>query len=273
MPADGYRYARLVRRVTYASMGRDCATCFGAVTREQGVDQWSPPDWRDGARRYGDVRIVGRTGDEQRQRELSEDRPGGFFDTPRLVADPILQDVPFADLPTEPGALRDLLQAAVLDLRWAGRARDAIKSERDGINGSAPQTPQQARTLLVDGVISILGDAHITPRLRSALFGVLASIDGARALGRVSEPLGRSGEGVAFDDDTDDAYVDSPAFELRIVVDPDTSELLPVSSAQRDPTARPRLGPKLRDVTHTWITGTSTMYVRTANVAKLGERP
>jgi hypothetical protein len=271
MPSDGYRYAKLVRRTTRTSMLRGCATCVGSVTAEQDVEHWAPPQWRDGRVRYGDARIVARSGDEQRQRELIKDGLG--FDSPRLLPDPSLQDIPFADLPTDPVALRDLLQAAVLDLRWAGRARDAIQFERDALHESSPQTPQEVRSLLINGVVSMLGDANITPKLRSALFGVLATVDGARALGRVDDPLGRSGEGVAFEEDTDDAAIDYPPSERRIVFDPDTSELLAVSWARRDPRALPVPKAALKDREIGWYSEAWTAYVRTGEVANMGQRP
>lgn len=271
MPADGYRYARFVRRYTKSSMLRGCPTCVGSVTVEQEVEQWSPPAWSEGRRRYGDVRTVERSGDERQLRELTKGWLG--FDSPRLVADPSLQDIPFAELPTNPTALRDLLQSAVLDLRWAGRARRDIEFERDALREATPVTREQTRGLLIDGVISILGDAHITPRLRSALFGVLATIDGARALGRVTDPLGRSGEGVAFDIDRDDAHVNYPVTEQRIVFDPDTSELLAVSSNQRNPDERPQVSPKVHEDSMGWYPESWTAYVQTGEVAKIGERP
>jgi hypothetical protein len=271
MASDGYRYAQLVSRMTRASMVRGCATCVGSVTWEQDNEQWSPAQWRDGRRRYGAWRIVERVGDEQRQSALTKYPPSS--EGPRLLPDPSLQDIPFADLPTDPEALRNLLQAAVLDLRWAGRARGAITYERDAINEGRPPTPEQTRSMLIGGVTSILGDAHITPRLRSALFGVLATIDGARALGRVTDPLGRSGEGVAFDVESEDAALEYPAFERRIVFAPDTSELLTVSVSQRNPSVRPvpKAHLKARDVT--WISNLRTVYVRTGDVAKVDERP
>lgn len=278
-PLSAYRYSRIVARLTRASVLRGCTTCIASATVEQGSEQWSPRDWREGTHRSGTGRIVERSGDERVQRELIEslEFDEGRLGIPRarLLADPLLQDIPFADLPTDPVALRDLLQAAVLDLRWAGRAREAVKSERDAINGGRRQTPEQARSLLVSGVVNILADANITPRLRSALFGVLATVEGARAVGRVSDPIGRPGEGVEFDIDQDDAFMDNPASALRIVVDPDTSDLLAVWDRQRDPREVPvptdRIAPGVRELE--WIPEAWTAYVRTGDVARAGERP
>jgi hypothetical protein len=259
-----YRYTKLVRRSMRSSMVRGCTTCVGSVTAEQEVEQWTPRDWRDGRRRYGDVRIVERSGDPERVRELTE---GPFFDSPRLAANPVLQDIPFAELPTEPLALRDLLQAATRDLRWAGRARAAIEFERNAGIGKGRE-----RFELINGIVSILADANISPSLRATFFRVLATVDGARALGQVTDPLGRTGQGVAFDDDIEDTAMDYPAVELRIFVNPDTAELLAVSRAQRDPNERPVPKAGFRDDEIGWGSAW-TAYVRTGDVAKVGERP
>jgi len=66
----------------------------------------------------------------------------------------------------------------------------------------------------------LLANMPVSPATRAAAYQILAHINGTRALGRITDPLGRSGEAVAF------AESDATGLERQIVVDTGTGLLL-----------------------------------------------
>ncbi|MDX3693267.1 CU044_5270 family protein [Streptomyces europaeiscabiei] len=77
----------------------------------------------------------------------------------------------------------------------------------------------------------------VKPAVRAAAYRVLAEQPGVRGLGRVTDPLGREGVGVAFPG-TDETPLGS--VEQRVVVDPSTGELLCEQLVLVEPSARAR---------------------------------
>jgi hypothetical protein len=64
----------------------------------------------------------------------------------------------------------------------------------------------------------VLSDMPVSPATRAAAYQILAHIQSTRSLGRVTDPLGRTGEGVAFSD--------ASGLERQILVDTGTGQLL-----------------------------------------------
>lgn len=95
-------------------------------------------------------------------------------------------------LPTEPKALRARLLGGV---------------------GGAPEADKQ----LFNGIDALLANAPAAPRLRAALFEVLADIPHVRLVGRVKDSAGRSGTAVELR---------MGRGSSRLIIDPETSKLL-----------------------------------------------
>jgi hypothetical protein len=110
---------------------------------------------------------------------------------------------------------------------------------------------------------TLLGAMHSEtnrrPRLRAAIFRAFAKIEGARLLGRMLDPLGRAGIGVAF------------AIEgMRdvIVFDPRTSRLLAFKTVVTDPSRHRHYYDVKADSAASW-----TAFYPPARVRSLGEVP
>ncbi|MEU1273391.1 CU044_5270 family protein [Streptomyces sp. NPDC005799] len=99
-------------------------------------------------------------------------------------------------LPTEPKALRARL----------------LGGDGDGAGG-APKADKQ----LFNGIDALLANAPADPRLRAALFEVLADIPHVRLVGRVKDGAGRSGTAVELR---------MGRGSSRLIIDPETSKLL-----------------------------------------------
>ncbi|MFH8533951.1 CU044_5270 family protein [Streptomyces tendae] len=77
----------------------------------------------------------------------------------------------------------------------------------------------------------------VKPAVRAAAYRVMADLPGVRALGDVTDPLGREGAGFAF---PGAASTPLGAVEQRLVVDPATGELLSDQLLLTEPSARAR---------------------------------
>jgi hypothetical protein len=77
----------------------------------------------------------------------------------------------------------------------------------------------------------------VKPAVRAAAYRVMAEQPGVRVLGRVTDPLGRKGVGVAFPG-THGTPLGS--VEQRLVVDPSTGEMLCEQLVLVEPSARAR---------------------------------
>jgi hypothetical protein len=101
------------------------------------------------------------------------------------------------DLPTEPKALRALIEAR-----------------------KAPQfvhPPGEAETFTLIG--DLLRETYLPPAFRAALYRVTAELPGVELLGEVEDPVGRTGIGIAYDGA-------SEGTRSELIFDPDTSALL-----------------------------------------------
>lgn len=113
-------------------------------------------------------------------------------------------------LPTEPIALRRWIEAH--DLPGASMSAPGTTS-----TARPPLRSPEANTFGAVGFL--LGESVGPPALRAALYEVAAELPGVRLLGRVSDPTGRKGVGVA--------YIDREHGQrLQLIFDPATSTLL-----------------------------------------------
>lgn len=117
--------------------------------------------------------------------------PGGVEDS-ALSGQPFLDT---ADLPTEPKALRRLIEARKIPL----------------VDGP----PGEAETFTLIG--DMLRDTYLPPVFRAALYRVAAELPEVELMGRVEDPVGRTGIGVAF---TKGSVIH------ELIFDPRTSALL-----------------------------------------------
>ncbi|MET9908523.1 CU044_5270 family protein [Streptomyces sp. NPDC006476] len=117
-------------------------------------------------------------------------------------------------LPTEPKALR---------ARLLGGGGDG-----------APEADQQ----LFNGIDALLANAPADPRLRTALFEVLADIPHVRLVGRAKDSAGRSGTAVELR---------MGRGSSRLIIDPETSKLLEASTVVQ---ANPKSGPAVIRTTY-----------------------
>jgi hypothetical protein len=119
----------------------------------------------------------------------------GIGDEAMTVAD-------LGKLPTDPAALRKALLARF-----------------DGGGGDMPTDRGQ---WLLGVTASVLVDLPVGNTVRAAAFRLLADLPGVRDLGPVRDVRGRTGQAVAF-------VQDSPvigSFEVRLIIDPDTGQAL-----------------------------------------------
>ena len=105
---------------------------------------------------------------------------------------------------------------------------------------------------------------------RQALFGLLGSRPGARSLGEVTDVTGRKGVGVAL-------RLPDFGAELRVIIDPETSDILQSSEVMPPPPAQaPELPPgvaRRRGRPPAWLAERTQVFLSTGSVAALGDRP
>ena len=114
-----------------------------------------------------------------------------------------------ARLPTDPHKLR----------RWIETQRflGGISTAGTTSTGLAPIKSGYAPVFAHVG--SLLGEAAAPPALRAALYRVASELPGVQLLGTVTDPVGRTGTGVAYTDPTHGQ-------RLELIFDPKTSTLL-----------------------------------------------
>ncbi len=109
-----------------------------------------------------------------------------------LTGQPILDT---SDLPTEPKALRKLIEARKIPL----------------VDGP----PGEAETFTLIG--DMLRNTYLPPVFRAALYRAVAELPDVKLLGKVKDPVGRTGIGVSFT---------KGSVTHELIFDPDTSALL-----------------------------------------------
>jgi hypothetical protein len=170
-----------------------------------------------------------------------------------------LARVPFSAIPDDAAAAGRLLEDAIRDGRWM-LDRHAHPRWAPGVVES--EVSRSAVTLLALG--------NLTGPQRQALFGVLSTRPGARSLGDVTDAAGRRGVGVALP-------LPDRGGELRVTIDPETSDILESSETFPPPPAtppkRPAGVPKALWPPPVALVERAQVFLSTGSVAALGERP
>jgi hypothetical protein len=171
-----------------------------------------------------------------------------------------LARVPFAAIPEDAAAAGRLLEAAIRDGRWLLHRPK-----------SPPRwAPSVVETEVTRSAVTLLALGNLTGAQRQALFGVLSSRPGSRSLGDVVDAAGRRGVGVA---------IRLPAIddELRVIIDPKTSDILQSAEVLPPPPAtRPKPPPGVS--APPWLPPVALaehtqVFLNTGSVAALGDRP
>ena len=144
------------------------------------------------------------------------------YDGDYRYGDGPLARVPFARDPRDAAAAGALLEAAIRDGRWLPD-RNAHPHWAPGVVDS-----EVARSAVL-----LLAMGNLDGGQRQALFGLLGSRPGARSLGEVTDATGRKGVGVAL-------RLPDFGAELRVIIDPETSDILQSSEVMPPPPARRR---------------------------------
>jgi hypothetical protein len=169
---------------------------------------WSSPDERGRVRRvYDEPRFLS---EAQRKAWVDAGRPelgeagrvedagligGGFIDT--------------SGLPTDPAALRQMIEAR----------------EVPGVGGP----PGEAETFVLIG--DMLRETYLPPAIRAALYELTGELPGVELLGKVRDPIGRAGIGIAYSDER-------RRTKHELIFDPETSALLGERQVALDPPPR-----------------------------------
>jgi hypothetical protein len=179
---------------------------------------------------------------------------GGF-----RYGDGPLARVPFAAIPDDTATAARVLEAAIRDGRWMPEGTPRPQWAPGVVEG---EVSRSAVTLLALG--------NLTGPQRQALFGVLATQPGARSLGEVTDAVGRKGVGVAL-------RLPDLGPELRVIIDPETSEILQSTELMPAPPVEPPTLPagarKPPWPPPAWLVERTEVFLSTGSVAALGDRP
>jgi hypothetical protein len=236
--ADGRR-----GRVTYQQTSDNWTSdgFEGRTVASQGTASWDAPPTDALRRAAGSGAIVKRYDGEYR-----------YGDGP-------LARVPFDAIPDDAAAAGRLLEAAIRDGRWMPNPNGQPHWARGVVEA---EVSRSAVTLLALG--------NLTGAQRQALFGVLSTRPGARSLGAVTDAAGRHGVGVALP-------LPDVGGELRVIIDPKTSDILQSTEALPPPPATPpklpagvRMPPWPPPVS---LAERTQVFLSTGSVAALGDRP
>jgi hypothetical protein len=258
-PGPGaFRYTRALDRFVYAVNASDGQ--HGRVIEQQASENWTSDGWggRTSAAR-GTVTwaapptpaLLAAAGDVG-----AVVKP---YDGDYRYGDGPLARVPFAAIPRDAASAGQLLEAAIRDGRWMPQ------------NNPQPHwAPRVVASEVARSAVQLLAMGNLDGSQRQALFGLLGSRPGARSLGATTDAAGRNGVGVALR---------LPDFgdELRVIIDPETSDILQSTEAMASPPARPpKLPPGVRQPPWpppAWLAERTQVFLSTGSVAALGERP
>lgn len=205
-PAEtsGYRYTEVIDRQTYTAGQGDR---HAAVTLEQPSEQWVNRDGK-GRQVFQSSRVVSRSGDPGLQDAL----PLGLQEAGSQPYPPSGSVRPaglLKDLPTDADALLQTLT-------------DGYRNGRISTDGSRPSQTRE-RYQVTAFILMLLSDANVTADQRAALFGALSRMPAVTSLGTITDPTGRSGQGVAIKTTAADPL---PSARFTVIFDPATSALL-----------------------------------------------
>jgi hypothetical protein len=253
-----YRYTRAQDRFVYAIDAPDGQR--GRVTEAQTSENWTSNGWRGGtSAARGTVTwaapptpaLLAAAGDVG-----AVVKP---YDGDYRYGDGPLARVPFAAIPRDAASAGRLLEAAIRDGRWMAQD-DPQPRWAPGVVAS-----EVARS-----AVQLLAMGNLDGSQRQALFGLLGSRPGARSLGPTTDTAGRKGVGVAL-------RLPDSGDELRVIIDPETSEILQSTETMAPPPASPpKLPPGVRQPRWplpAWLAERTQVFLSTGSVAALGERP
>jgi hypothetical protein len=252
-----YRYTRALERFVYGVNATDGER--GRVTEQQTSENWTSDGWRG---RTTAARGTAAWATPPTPALLAAAGDVGAvvkaYDGDYRYGDGPLARVPFAAIPRDAASAARLLEAAIRDGRWLPD-RNAHPAWAPGVVDS-----EVARSAVL-----LLAMGNLDGGQRQALFGLLGSRPGARPLGEVTDATGRKGVGVALR---------LPDFgdELRVIIDPETSDILQSTEVMAPPPASP---PKLPAGVRkppwpppAWLAERTQVFLTTGSVAALGER-
>jgi hypothetical protein len=253
-----YRYTRALDRFVYAVSASDGQR--GRVTEAQTSENWTSDGWK------------GRTTGAQGTSTWSSPPSAALlkaageigavvkaYDGDYRYGDGPLARVPFAAIPSDAASAGRLLEAAIRDGRWMPDA-----------NAHPQWAPGVVESEVARSAVQLLAMGNLTSPQRQALFELLGSRPGARSLGEMTDAAGRKGVGVALR---------LPDFgdELRVIIDPETSDILQSTEVMAAPPASP---PKLPAGARkppwpppAWLAERTQVFLSTGSVAALGDRP
>jgi hypothetical protein len=134
----------------------------------------------------------------------------------------------------------------------------------------ACRAPAVVESEVGHSAVTLLALGNLTSGQRSALFQVLADRPGARSLGGAKDATGRMGVGVALP-------LRGSTSELRVIIDPKTSDILQSSEIlDPPPAAAPRIDGGRRMVPSPppiSLAQRTEVYLSTGHVGALGDRP
>ena len=256
--AAAFRYTRALDRFVYVVNAPDGQS--GRVAEQQSSENWTSDGWRGrttaarGSATWTSppsAALVAAAGDVG-----AVVKP---YDGDYRYGDGPLARVPFDAIPDDAAAAGALLEAAIRDGRWLPQ-RNAHPHWAPGVVDS-----EVARSAVI-----LLATGNLDGAQRQALFGLLGTRPGARALGEVTDATGRKGVGVAL-------RLPERGSELRVIIDPQTSDILQSSEVMPPPPAQapePPPGVKApRWPPAAWLSERTEVFLSTGSVAALGDRP
>lgn len=123
------------------------------------------------------------------------------------------------------------------DLRELPSDSGELRRELERLYGEDSGAEVKGRTAYVLRQAADLITMPVKPAVRAAAYRVMAEQPGVRGLGRVTDPLGREGVGIAF---PGTHRTPLGSVEQRLVVDPSTGEMLCEQLVLVEPSARAR---------------------------------
>ncbi|MGN9847223.1 CU044_5270 family protein [Nonomuraea sp. H19] len=110
-------------------------------------------------------------------------------------------------IPSEPGKLRSYLEERIGRLELAGSGMDV----------------EEARAhILLRGCVGIISGLPASPEVRASAYRILASLPGIRAEGEMTDPLGRRGQTLSYQEEIEPGLFT----QVQLVVDPSAGLLL-----------------------------------------------
>jgi hypothetical protein len=253
-----YRYTRALERFVYGVNATDGQ--HGRVTEQQTSENWTSDGWRG---RTAAARGTAAWETPPTPALLAAAGDVGAvvkaYDGDYRYGDGPLARVPFAAIPRDAASAAQLLEAAIRDGRWLPDRNAHPHWAHGGVDSEVARS-----------AVLLLAMGNLDGGQRQALFGLLGSRPGARSLGEVTDAAGRKGVGVALR---------LPDFgdELRVIIDPETSDILQSTEVMAPPPASP---PKLPAGVRkppwpppAWLAERTRVFLSTGSVAALGDRP